>query len=163
MLDYHKPKELKMNKVTNNIVILPLIEKHIDEIMQIENSLKNHIYSKNNLLDALNNKNYNILVAKKDNEIIGYISVCFVKNSNIDIESIVVKENYRKNGVATSLLNNIFIFAKSINVKDIFLEVRASNTPAINLYLKNRFKKISIRKKYYTDNLEDAIILKKEL
>ena len=51
----------------------------------------------------------------------------------------------------------------SRGVKEIFLEVRASNTPAISLYLKCGFEKISVRKKYYGDPAEDAVIMRKTL
>ena len=47
-------------------------------------------------------------------------------------------------------------------MKDIFLEVRESNQVAINFYKKNNFKQISIRKGYYSDPTEDAIIMKME-
>lgn len=48
---------------------------------------------------------------------------------------------------------------KTFNCEDITLEVRASNTPAQNLYKKFNFKKEGIRKGYYSDNGEDAIIM----
>jgi len=59
-------------------------------------------------------------------------------------------------GIAQELLDKI-------KTKDIFLEVRESNKKAINFYKKNNFKQISIRKGYYSDPTEDAIIMKMEV
>ena len=50
----------------------------------------------------------------------------------------------------------------NLGIEKIFLEVRASNTPARNLYIQNGYNEISIRKKYYSDN-EDAIVMAKEI
>ena len=48
------------------------------------------------------------------------------------------------------------------NIEKIFLEVRLSNLPAQNLYIKNGFNRINVRKSYYSDG-EDAVVMAKEL
>ena len=59
--------------------------------------------------------------------------------------------------------NKIIYNLDKIKTKDIFLEVRESNKVAINFYKKNNFKEISIRKNYYSEPTENAIIMKLEV
>lgn len=73
-----------------------------------------------------------------------------------EILAIATIEECRNKGIAQELLDKI-------KTKDIFLEVRKSNEKAINFYKKNNFKQISIRKGYYSDPTEDAIIMKMEV
>lgn len=76
----------------------------------------------------------------------------------IEIEYIVVKNSYRRKGIASELLKYI---EENNLVTNITLEVRVSNSEAINFYEKNGFKKIAIRKNYYKD--EDGILMIKKL
>lgn len=149
-----------MKKIDLNLIkIQDLTLKDIKNILNIQSELNIHILSKNNILKDLKNSHFKYFIAKYEENIIGYISISYV--TDIEIESIVTKKDYQRLGIGNLLLNYIFDFAKSNNIENIFLEVRSSNIPALNLYLKNGFKKINIRKKYYTDTNEDAIILKK--
>ena len=72
----------------------------------------------------------------------------------IEIEYIIVDKTYRKKGIGSMLLSSLE------PVKNITLEVRSNNIPAIDFYTKNGFKKVSIRKKYYKDI--DGILMMKE-
>lgn len=76
-----------------------------------------------------------------------------------DITNIAVTPKYRKHGIASNLLIKLFEVCKTFNCGDITLEVRASNIPAQNLYKKFNFKEEGMRKGYYSDNGEDAIIM----
>ena len=73
-----------------------------------------------------------------------------------------MNKEHLKKGIATLLLNTLEKELKAKQTESIFLEVRTSNIPAINLYTKLNYNKISTRTKYY-DNLEDANIMKKDL
>ncbi len=91
------------------------------------------------------------------NKEIGYI--LFQRNSDeIEIYKIAVIPEFQKKGFATKILERL---STEYGNHDFFLEVNTENKNAISFYLKNNFQKISIRKKYYSNN-EDAIIMKKE-
>lgn len=77
-----------------------------------------------------------------------------------DIEDVAVKKEERRKGIANALVE-MAIEDSFLAVDKIFLEVRERNESAINLYKKNGFNQISIRKKYYEDG-ENALILVKE-
>ena len=127
----------------------------IEQIFNLEKDIfKNSAFSKEsteNLVKADNSFIYAYLI---DEKICGYLMVL----DSIDVYEILAiatVEEYRNKGIAQELLNKI-------KTKDIFLEVRKSNEKAINFYKKNNFKQISIRKGYYSDPTEDAIIMKME-
>ena len=91
-----------------------------------------------------------------DDKIRGII-VYRVIYDRIEIEYIIVDENYRKIKIGTKLIEEI----QKENVKNITLEVRKSNETAINFYKKNGFRIETIRKNYYED--EDGYLMLKEL
>ena len=129
---------------------------YIEQIFNLEkNIFKNSAFSKEsteNLVKADNSFIYAYLI---DEKICGYLMVL----DSIDVYEILAiatVEEYRNKGIAQELLDKI-------KNKDIFLEVRESNKKAINFYKKNNFKQISIRKGYYSDPTEDAIIMKMEV
>lgn len=129
----------------------------LEKLEKLEQSIfKESSYSRSTLLEIIKNyDNYTIFSCYSNKEIIAYIIVL----NNIDyfeIIKIAVLEKYRNMGVGQSLI-------EMIKEKDTFLEVRQSNEVAIKFYLKNGFKKISLRKNYYKDNNEDAIIMKLEV
>ena len=149
--------------VINNITIKKLEKSDINKILQIEKSQNVTILKETVILDDMSNSNNTLYFGAIYNDIIvGYIAITYVIDT-IDILSIVTMKNYENIGVATLLLEYIFNFAKKNNVNKTFLEVRTSNTKAINLYEKNNFKLISKRKNYYTDTKEDALIYLKEI
>ena len=140
-------------------MIKKLTSNDIDYIEQIFN-LEKEIF-----INSSFNKTYLETLIKADNSFIyayiiedkvcGYLMVL----DSIDVYEILaiatVKE-YRNKGIAQELLDKI-------KIKDIFLEVRESNQTAINFYKKNNFKEISIRKNYYSEPTENAIIMKLEV
>lgn len=143
----------------NRIKVSELTKKNIQYIINIQKEQNIHISSKENILKDLANTNFKYFTIEYENKIIGYISFSYV--IDIEIEAIVVKKDFQRLGLGTLLLNFVFEFAKTKNIENIFLEVRVSNTPARKLYDKCGFKEINIRKNYYNDNNEDAVILVK--
>lgn len=141
----------------NNITISRMKNGDILEVKNIETSQNINILSIEAMKNDLMNDNYMYFIARLDNEIIGYIAISKVLDV-VDILSIVVKEEYKRKGIATLLLEHIF---KLDNISKIMLEVRQSNLVAIRFYEKLGFIQIHTRKNYYSDNHEDAYIYEK--
>ena len=117
----------------------------------------------NVLKDELVNENSRYIVAKNvqsNNKIVGYAGIKIFFD-DADIMNIVVKKNYRNNGVGTLLLENLISLCNELNLQSLSLEVNEENLPAINLYKKFGFKDIGTRKNYYKD--KNGIIMKKVL
>lgn len=159
MLDHLKQKEWQI--IMDNIQIKRMSKDDIFSSIELENTHNIHILNNDILNSDLEKDNYYYIVAKKDKKVIGYAGISFILDS-ADLISIVVDRDYTNLGIASLMLENIYNFCKENNIKTITLEVRKSNISAQNLYTKHKFNIISIRKKYY-DNIEDAIIMQKEL
>lgn len=128
---------------------------YIEQIFNLEKDIfKNSAFSKESTENLVKEDNSFIYAYLIDGKVCGYLMVL----DSIDVYEILAIatiEEYRNKGIAQELLDKI-------KTKDIFLEVRESNKKAINFYKKNNFKQISIRKGYYSDPTEDAIIMKME-
>jgi ribosomal-protein-alanine N-acetyltransferase len=75
------------------------------------------------------------------------------------IVAIAVREEYRRRGLGELLLSESIDMALSNGQESVTLEVRRSNESAQTLYEKYRFLKVGVRRRYYTDNHEDALIM----
>jgi [ribosomal protein S18]-alanine N-acetyltransferase len=78
------------------------------------------------------------------------------------IMNVAIDENYRRRGIATQLLNRLFEATSSDERRGYTLEVRVSNGQAIKLYESLGFVARGIRRGYYTDNREDALVMWKD-
>lgn len=109
---------------------------------------------------VLENKNYLYLVAFFNKNIVAYAGAS-ISYEQGELLSICVDSSYRKQGLATKILKDLFFILKHIGVLKIFLEVNKNNTPAINLYKKLDFQFLSERKNYY--GKDSAIVMVKKL
>jgi len=107
------------------------------------------------------NSNSKYLVAKINNDVIGFAGIIPILDE-ADISNIVVHKNFRNKKIGTLLLEKLLDLAISLNLKNLNLEVRESNLVAITLYKKFGFEECGIRKKYY-NNAENAILMRKKL
>lgn len=134
----------------------------LDDVYIIETECFSHPWSKQSLEEEMNNETSLFLVAKEENEVIGYIGMSIVIDEGY-IFNVAVRESYRNKGVATALINELVTYGKKNNFSFITLEVRESNLPAISLYSKFGFIKAGERKNYYSNPKENAILLTKYL
>ena len=139
-----------IKKLTSNNI------DYIEQIFNLEKEIfKSSAFSKSYLNTLIKGDNSFIYVYLIDDKVCGYLMIL----DSIDVYEILAIatiEKYRNKGIAQELLDKI-------KTKDIFLEVRESNKVAINFYKKNNFKEISIRKNYYSEPTENAIIMKLEV
>ena len=129
---------------------------YIEQIFNLENEIfKNSAFNKGYIETLIKGDNSFIYIYLIEDKICGYLMVL----DSIDVYEILAIatiEKYRNKGIAQELLDKI-------KTKDIFLEVRESNQVAISFYKKNKFKEISVRKNYYSEPNENAIIMKLEV
>jgi [ribosomal protein S18]-alanine N-acetyltransferase len=76
--------------------------------------------------------------------------------------NVAVAPEHRRRGIAASLLDRLFELTSGDGRRGYTLEVRVSNTSAIKLYERSGFRARGIRRGYYTDNREDALIMWKD-
>jgi len=110
--------------------------------------------------EFLNSKSI-LKVAEVNQEIVGYVVFRKIINE-AELLSVAVKPAFRRRGIAKALIEEAMEEIKKYS-DTCFLEVRASNTEAINLYEKLGFINVGIRKNYYILPEEDAIIMRRDL
>ncbi|MBN2091105.1 ribosomal protein S18-alanine N-acetyltransferase [candidate division KSB1 bacterium] len=114
--------------------------------------------SLNSFKKLLENPDTINLVAKKETEVVAYLTAQRVLDE-VHIFNMTVIPAYRRLGIAERLLDILFNAAQDKAGKEVYLEVRISNLPAISLYQKAGFTRLGIRKGYYHDNQEDAMVM----
>lgn len=105
----------------------------------------------------LENPNSKYIVAKFENEIVGFAGIWFAYD-DIHITNIVTRKDKRNLGIGSKLLKKLIQISKESSLKEITLEVNEHNNNAICMYQKFGFSIIGIRKKYY-NNTDNAIIM----
>ncbi len=138
-------------------------EENLDDIYNLQKDYEHTLISKEALKNDLENHQTIYFIAKDSNKnIIGCIGGSILVD-HLDISIVITSKKHINQGIASSLLTELVEFSRSKKLSNIFLEVRESNLPAIKLYEKFNFTQISIRKNYYADNKEDALIYMLEI
>lgn len=135
----------------SDIKFIASLEKDTFSMPQSENELNKMLHTDTNVL----------LVAKCDGERAGYIGAYTVCRES-DIVTVAVSECFRRKGIAKELLKALF-GSLSGESDVVFLEVRESNAPARSLYCSLGFCETGVRKGYYKNPSENAVLYKKEL
>lgn len=145
----------------DNIKISAMTLPDLDSISDILTCEFDDFWNYNLFKSELENKNSMYIVAKLNNQIVGFAGI-WLSVDDIHITNIVVKKNCRNQKIGSLMFNNLIELCENRTQKSITLEVNSNNIPAQKLYQKFGFKNVGIRKKYY-NNTEDAIIMTKTL
>ena len=119
-------------------------------------------WSRRSFEDELENSLAVYFVASEGGTVIGYCGFWQVAGEG-DITNIAVLPGYRRRGVGGRLLGRLIDEAETLGLGSLTLEVRRSNETAKRLYARYGFEQVGERKRYYSDNNEDAIIMMKRL
>jgi len=104
------------------------------------------------------NKNAHYVVAKESDHIVGYAGL-WLSLDEAHITTFAVLPEHRRRKIGERMLISLFERAERLGAEWLTLEVRASNLPAQRLYEKYGFRPAGVRRRYYSDNNEDAIIM----
>ncbi len=143
----------------NDIEICSLKLEHIDRILVIDSLCFPTPWSRKSLEKEIENSELTkYVIAKKSGIVIGYAGMWIILDEG-HITNIAVHPEYRGIGAGSLLLEALIEICKIEFIKSMTLEVRKSNIRAQNLYKKYGFLQNGIRKGYYRDNKEDALIM----
>ncbi len=140
------------------IKIEKMSEQDIKAVAELDKKSLPESWSEKNYSISIENPNYNILVAKSGDKIVGFVSTYHAADEGY-ICNIAVQSSQRKCGIGTALMHKILEYSKSKNLKSLSLEVRESNMGAIKFYDKLGFTKLGIRKNFYSNPAENAVIM----
>lgn len=146
----------------NECIIREMKIEDLDPIMDIESLSFTIPWSKESFVYELNSNSVaKYYVAVIENIVAGYAGLWRIMDEG-HITNIAVHPEYRNKKIGERLVKKIFKVCDSVDINKLTLEVRASNTAALKLYEKMGFQREGIRKAYYHDNKEDAIIMWKK-
>ncbi len=140
--------------------ILPMEREDIDRVLKIEQASFSQPYSRDLFEEELVLDLAHPCVMKTSDMVVGFMDYWVVRDE-AHLITIAIDPSYRKLGLATQFMEYLLKDCAEKKVRKIYLDVRKSNVAAITLYEKFAFQKISVRKKYYSDNSEDAIVMEK--
>lgn len=135
----------------------------LNEIYAIEQENEVQLWSIKNFKDSILAKHFFKIFFFNEN-IVGFIVARLIQHE-CEILNVGVTKTMQKKQVASNLMDELIGECNNKNIKHIFLEVRTSNIPAINLYKKFYFNEIGVRPNYYLTKKghEDAIIMGSDL
>lgn len=131
---------------------------NVDFVHEIEEEIFPSPWSMESFIGEINNESAHYVVMLFEDTVIGYGGMWKVLDEG-HITNIAVSKTFQGKGFGNDLVEAMLILAKELDINDVTLEVRESNTKAIKLYEKFGFKLAGVRKKYYSDNNEDAYIM----
>ncbi|RCW49246.1 MULTISPECIES: ribosomal protein S18-alanine N-acetyltransferase [unclassified Halanaerobium] len=144
------------------VKISKLTSKDLEEIIKIEKSSFDSPWTRNAFLrDLEHNKRAFYLKMTVDNNIAAFIG-CWLILDVLHIVNLAVLPLYRRQGIASRILDEALNYGRSIGANRATLEVRTENTAAVNLYKKFNFTAEGVRLDYYGPGC-DALIMWKEL
>ena len=143
------------------MIILPMNESHVAQIAELEKICFSDPWSENSVASELNNPLSVWLVAEENGIVCGYVGSQTVLDET-DMMNIAVHPDFRRKGIAAALIAELGRLLKERGSRILRLEVRESNAPAIALYETMGFTQLGLRKNYYRNPKENALILGKE-
>jgi ribosomal-protein-alanine N-acetyltransferase len=155
-----------------SIKIAKMDEQYLPQIMTIERASFANPWTEKAFLGEMKENSFAYYIVCIDDsaaaegenarEIIGYTGMWTILDE-IHITTIAVREDWRGRRIGELLIKYLLQVGRAKGAINATLEVRPSNIPAQRLYERLGFKAYGVRKKYYQDNGEDALIMWKEL
>ena len=143
------------------MMIVNMNESHVAQVAALEKICFSDPWSEHSVASELKNPLSCWLVAEEDGKVAGYVGSQTVIDES-DMMNVAVHPNHRRKGIAEALVVELVEALKKRESRCLTLEVRASNEPAKALYEKLGFTQVGLRKNYYRNPKEDALILRKE-
>jgi ribosomal-protein-alanine N-acetyltransferase len=137
-------------------------ENDIDAVAVLESEIFSDSWSAKSIKETYDNKSALILGAYQDEELIGYVIFYYVLDEG-EIARIAVSPSHRRQGVAEQIFAGLLEFCEENNIERILLDVRISNEPAISFYRKSGFADDGIRKNFYENPKEHALLMSAEV
>ena len=144
--------------MASEIIIRRMTMNDVDGVAAVEAATFPTPWSRDAFQSEMKNVAARYLVAEKDGKVIGYAGAWIILDES-HITNIAVLEAERGQGIGRKLTHGLMQYLSNLGAAYATLEVRKSNEVAQNLYKSLGFIKLGVRKRYYEDNGEDALIM----
>ena len=142
----------------SDVIIRRMTMADVDGVAAVEAATFPTPWSRDAFASEMKNVAARYLVAEKDGRIIGYAGAWIILDES-HITNIAVLSDYRGQGIGRALTHGLLQYLSNLGAAYATLKVRKSNEVAQNLYVSLGFIKLGVRKRYYEDNGEDALIM----
>lgn len=145
--------------MVDSFVFRYMKEEDIDQILEVEQASFTTPWSREAFYNEIYNNKFAVyLVLEEDEKIIGYCGAWIVIDE-AHVTNVAVLPEYRGKKLGEALLRKMMTVAMDRGARSMTLEVRVTNHVAQSLYRKLGFQNGGIRKNYYSDNQEDALVM----
>ena len=144
--------------MANEYTIRRMTEADVDGVAAVEAVTFPTPWSREAFASEMKNVAARYLVAEKEGRVIGYAGAWIILDES-HITNIAVLKEERGQGVGRALTEGLLQYLSNLGAAYATLEVRKSNGVAQNLYVSLGFIKLGVRKRYYEDNGEDALLM----
>lgn len=141
-----------------NMMIRVMTEEDLPQVCTIERETFSEPWSEEDFQKAVRDSNNHYLIAEFDGVIAGYCGYWGIAGEG-DIFNVAVSKEYRGRRIGFTMMEALIRDALSRGITSLTLEVRSSNTAALNLYESLGFTRAGIRKDFYSKPREDAVIM----
>ena len=140
----------------------PLEPADLDRVVQLETELFGPAaWSRALYEDELARADRYYVAAEVDGELVGYAGIVLAPDAQV--MTVGVAASHRRRGIASRLVADLVERAGIARARDVFLEVRAGDTGAQELYRRAGFEPIGVRRRYYLPDGEDAVVMRRRL
>lgn len=139
--------------------VIQLDESNIDQVIALEKLCFAYHWTSEQFRLGLRDGAYTVLGFFDKDNLSGYLAFSLIEDE-MEILNLAVHPKCRRQGIGTSLLKHAFRICRETGIAKSFLDVKESNKGALNLYKKFGYSQIGIRKKYYPDTREDALLFR---
>ena len=140
------------------MILREMLVEDLDQVMKIERELFSPPWTREGFFTYLTHKDAMFLVVEEKGEILAYCGLLMVLDEG-DITNVAVRPDRQREGIGHFLMDSLIRLAEEQGVTTIHLEVRVGNDTAIRLEERMGFTRDGIRKQYYTDPVEDALLM----
>jgi [ribosomal protein S18]-alanine N-acetyltransferase len=145
--------------MVDSFVFRYMKEEDIDQILEVEHASFTTPWSREAFYNELHNNKFAVyIVLEEDNKVVGYCGAWIVIDE-AHVTNVAILPGYRGRKLGEALLKEMMSVATEMGAKSMTLEVRVTNQVALSLYRKLGFQDGGIRKNYYSDNQEDALVM----
>ena len=144
------------------MILRPMIVEDLEQVVEIEKASMPSPWSKELFEEELKRDRARYFVGEIDGQVAGYMGY-WEAPQEAHIINLAISPQFRQKGLGFQMLEYCLRFAYNQGARLATLEVRESNEAAQRLYEKMNFRTVAIRKKYYSDNQENAVVMLKDL
>lgn len=143
------------------MILREMMIDDLEQVLEIEEELFSVPWTREGFFTFLTRDDSMFLVVEEKEKILGYCGLLMVLDEG-DVLNVAVRKDRQREGIGNFLMESLIRLSGQLGISMIHLEVRKGNETAIRLYERLGFERDGIRKGYYTDPVEDAVLMTKK-